>query len=256
VEEREQRARVGHLRLAVVRLAQDDHVVVRADAQAVEHRPAGRVAQSTSARRFRSPAISPASTTTRGSGDTAMTSEPGATYSSSSRMMAGPWRFQPRRSVLSAAASRTTAVTMASRSDGRRPRSDPRGAVVLGQHDRRSPGRMGSDGGGQSCARPSRTIPAAMPPVTSDTGVPERRARQLGQIGDVELVAGEVQELKVDRRQAGLAAGLGDDPGDEVVGHEQVDLVPRDEPGDGGAGFVADLGHDPVRLPRAGPAGR
>ena len=171
-------------------------------------------------------------------------------------MMAGPRRFQPRISVRSGAAARVAAGATASVSTAPAPAptlAEPWSSASITS---RSPARIASDGGGQSCARPSRTSPAGMPPVTRATASPKVEPGQLREVGEVKLVAREVQQVEVDRGQARLAARLGDDPRDEVVGQEQVDLVP----GDRAARWRRSPGRGPRprcgTAPDAGPAGR
>ena len=82
----------------------------------------------------------------------------------------------------------------------------------------------------------------------------EGPARQLGQRREVDLVAVEVEQLRVDDRQAGLAAGLGGDPGDQVAGQDELRLVAADQACHVEVVRVVELGDDVVRL-RAGGAG-
>ena len=83
--------------------------------------------------------------------------------------------------------------------------------------------------------------------------VAEGAAGELGQGREVDLVAIEVEELRVDHRQAGLPTRLGGDAGDEVAGQDELGLAAADQPGDVDVARVVELGHDVVRL---GPATR
>ena len=85
-------------------------------------------------------------------------------------------------------------------------------------------------------------------------GLAERRARERRLVAEVDLVAVEVEQLAVDDRQAGLAAGLRDDPRHDVADDDQLDLVlARRACAASRLLRVVDLGDDVVRL---GPAVR
>ena len=84
--------------------------------------------------------------------------------------------------------------------------------------------------------------------------VAERPPDELGLRREVDLVAAEVEQLGVDDRQAGLAAGLGGDARDQVAGQDQLGLVAADQrgrrPGSSGRGSRPRCG-----TARAGGAG-
>ena len=63
-----------------------------------------------------------------------------------------------------------------------------------------------------------------------------------GGVGEVDLVAGEAEQLLVDQRQPGLQAGLDGDLGDQVADLEDLDAALAGELGDGDVAGVADLG--------------
>ena len=71
-------------------------------------------------------------------------------------------------------------------------------------------------------------------------------------MGEVDLVAPEVQEVGVDAGEPRLAARLGGDAGDEVVHRYQLDLVASDHPGDAQVLGVAHPRDDVVGAPGAG----
>ena len=256
VEQGQQRPGVGHVRVAVVGLAQDDHVREGRHVERVERGPVGGAVHAAGRRDVRQPqdlaglaGPAPAATPRR-------TSDPGATYWSSSRMIAAPRRFQPRTRIRSGPAR--TGRRAGSRR-GPRARAPPRPGVTRGPR----PGAPGRRRRGAPRPRrapggppPSRTMPTGMAPVMRATASPNVRPASSADRRDVELVAGEVEQLEVDRGEAGLAARLGDDPGDQLVRQEQVHLVAGDEPRDPRARPVAHLGHDPVRLLRGGPGAR
>ena len=169
-------------------------------------------------------------------------------------MIVGARRFQPRTSVRSgagagAAAARIGVVV--------RPLVGPLAGVIVSSSSAMtmswSPAR---DDRVHRRVERAASPPAGTRPMTR--GVLERAQRvaegpadQRRLVGEVDLVAAEVEQLRVDDRQPGLPAGLGGDAGDEVADQDELDLVAADQPGDLEVRRVADLGDDVVRL---GPA--
>ena len=166
-------------------------------------------------------------------------------------MIAGPRRFQPRTRVRSGAASsrlRRDDEVLEDAVDRLRGRTHR--VVVRGDRD-----ELVLGGEGRVHRRvEARPLACRMDPddrrvLVREQGVAERaphEARRHG--GHVDLVTGEVEQLDVDDRQPGLAAGLGDDPRDQVAREDQLGLVAADHPGNVQVGHVPDLGDDVIRL--------
>ena len=78
--------------------------------------------------------------------------------------------------------------------------------------------------------------------------LPVRLARQLVKAGQIDLVAVEIQELRVDHGESRLPAGLGDDPGDDRILENQLRLSPGGNPGDLQIPGLLQRGDDVIRL--------
>ena len=94
---------------------------------------------------------------------------------------------------------------------------------------------------------------AGRSPISAESSKARRASPKVvpassGMLGEVDLVAVEVEQLRVDDRQTGLPAGLGDDPRDEVARQDELGLVAADQAGDVHVRRVAKLGDDVVRL--------
>ena len=173
-------------------------------------------------------------------------------------MIDGARRFQPRTSVRSGCGAlgeawrRTDSSTTTAGSADRWIRSSsaaitisrsPVPSTVVEGGLRRGVPPAGSSPMTDASANAARLSPKVLPD--------QRRL-----LREVDLVAGEVEQLGVDHRQPGLAAGLRGDPRDDLLRQDQLDLVASDHAGHVDVGPVADLGHDVVRLgPSVGVVG-
>ena len=182
---------------------------------------------------------------------TTVSREPGATYPSSSRMMIGARAFHPRSSVCSGCATDGRAPDEPSGVNRWRGLARPNRLEVLRDRDRliaraEDQRHRGVELDG-AVARPDSDEGRA---VECHQRVGEREPEQRRLFLEVDLVAAVVEQLRIDRGQSGLTAGLRHDAGDDVAGLDELRLVASDEPRRRHVPALADLRHD-VELVRA-----
>ena len=125
-------------------------------------------------------------------------------------MIVGARRFQPRTSVRSGATSVRACVRIAASSTAARLGRQPDRVVVLADDDQLVAG--GDDGVHRRVERrlrAGRAQPDQRRIVEGEERLAEGLPDQLRDAREVDLVAAEVEQLDVDDRQPGLAAGLG-----------------------------------------------